>query len=297
VDDNLYEIKCFDDDEQWLEQRKLSIGSSDAATIMGVNPWGSRLRVYSEKVGDLESENLDHKEHVLWGKILEPVIINEYAHRTGRCASHDRRMYVSTVLPWAAHATIDGFTWLSPETYDERGVLEIKTTSAWLAEAWEVGPPESVRVQTHHQMLITGATWATAACLIGGQQLVWADIKRDETLIRKMSHHCAEFWEMVKSRTPPAPDSKPSTTSALAELYPFDNEETIELPASWQSTYDTLADAKKEKKRYDTLEKKLTNHFKAEMKQATKAVLPSGDAMTWRKGKKGRVFRLTKEKR
>jgi len=37
--------------EQWLELRRQGIGGSDAAAILGMNPWKSPMDVWLEKTG------------------------------------------------------------------------------------------------------------------------------------------------------------------------------------------------------------------------------------------------------
>lgn len=36
---------------EWLEQRRNGIGGSDAAVIVGLNPYRSRLELYADKLG------------------------------------------------------------------------------------------------------------------------------------------------------------------------------------------------------------------------------------------------------
>ena len=69
--------------EQWLAIRKLGIGSSDAAVAVGLSPYKCPLSLWLEKTGRKEPEDISHKEAVLWGIELEPVLAQVYAKRTG----------------------------------------------------------------------------------------------------------------------------------------------------------------------------------------------------------------------
>ena len=64
-----------------LEARKAGIGGSDAAAIMGLSPWKTATEVYLEKRGEIAPENIDDKEVVIFGNLLEDVVAGEYARR------------------------------------------------------------------------------------------------------------------------------------------------------------------------------------------------------------------------
>ena len=65
------------DQQQWLEVRKQGIGSSDAATACGLNPYMSMLELWMIKTGrvqqKIEDESSGHAP-LYWGKQLEPLI-------------------------------------------------------------------------------------------------------------------------------------------------------------------------------------------------------------------------------
>ena len=37
--------------EEWLKERKKGIGGSDAATVLGKNPWKTNVELWEEKTG------------------------------------------------------------------------------------------------------------------------------------------------------------------------------------------------------------------------------------------------------
>src|SRR5690606_18657199 len=70
--------------------RRSGIGSSDAATVAGLNRWKTPLDLYLEKRGLVEPEPAS--EAAEWGTILEPTILREFARRNGLCVvgrAHD----------------------------------------------------------------------------------------------------------------------------------------------------------------------------------------------------------------
>ena len=63
----VYETKDMSK-EQWLEARKCGIGGSDAASVLGLNPYKSSVSVYIEKVVCQTKILMDAKKTVLMKK-------------------------------------------------------------------------------------------------------------------------------------------------------------------------------------------------------------------------------------
>ena len=61
--------------EEWLEARKNGIGGSDAATILGLNPYKTTIELWEEKTGDMQSYQLDGYERVSFSKFTDNEII------------------------------------------------------------------------------------------------------------------------------------------------------------------------------------------------------------------------------
>ena len=57
---------------EWLEYRKQGIGGSDAAAIMGLNPWKTAMDVWLEKVGEFSEDTQDNEK--MWGRVLEDIV-------------------------------------------------------------------------------------------------------------------------------------------------------------------------------------------------------------------------------
>jgi len=67
--------------EDWLRLRKTGIGGSDASIIMGINPWSTPMKLYNDKISD--TVNTYQTESMYFGHILEEVVAQEFAKRTG----------------------------------------------------------------------------------------------------------------------------------------------------------------------------------------------------------------------
>jgi putative phage-type endonuclease len=206
---------------EWLAARK--IGSSDAAAILGVNPYRTPYQVWAEKIGAAMPK--EPNEAMRWGQLLEPVIAGEFAARTGLKVEKNLTMKVHPELDWMT-ATADFFCWDN----NEFGLLEIKNVNAYSKEYDEESISDSTSVQIMHQMAVYGLSWAYCAYLVGGNKLLWQKTYRSEPLIAKIIEEEKKFWRLVEEKTPP-PFSG-GDGSLLDEMYPTSNRQAIQLDTS-----------------------------------------------------------------
>lgn len=154
--------------DAWLNARK-AIGGSDAACILGMNPWKTNVELYLEKTGQREPEDISDKELVKYGTDAEAPLRRLFALDHPDLKVHYRRfnMWTNDRYPWA-HASLDG--WLTDK--DGRlGVLEIKTTNIMNSrqkEQWHNKIPDNYYIQVLHCMAITEADFAVVKA-----QLKW----------------------------------------------------------------------------------------------------------------------------
>ncbi len=223
--DSAFEIVCTTEDRPaWLEARSQGIGSSDAAALVGESTRSSPVELWGERTGRRPPPDLDGLEYVQWGTWHEAGVAAAYSleRYSGRDVARTiaglRRVQLSTfeaiatrmlrapqqllrskLHPWAS-ATIDGWT-LRPST----GCipLELKNSAGWFEDDWAHGPPMMVWWQVQHQMLVTGASFVSVACLLGGNHLVWCDVERDEVAIRRLTIAGTKLMACIASDTPP----------------------------------------------------------------------------------------------
>ena len=62
--------------EEWLEWRRGGIGGSDAATIVGLNPYRSRLELYADKLGMMPEK--EDSEAMRIGRDLEEYVASRW---------------------------------------------------------------------------------------------------------------------------------------------------------------------------------------------------------------------------
>lgn len=114
--------------QQFLEQRKSGIGGSDVAAIFGLSKYKTALDVFLDKTEEKVEEDEEQNDSLYFGKLLEPIIINEYARRSGDKVSVENTFIVSKKYPWML-ANIDA--WIENKPL----ILEAKTarsfTNCW----------------------------------------------------------------------------------------------------------------------------------------------------------------------
>lgn len=213
--------------EQWLAVRRRGIGGSDVGAIFGLDPYNSPLSVYMDKRGELDDN--DAGEAAGWGNLLEPVVADvwagghgAYAWQAGVLAHPDRtwqlanpdRLFVTAGAGQLADRMASG----RPD-----GLLEVKTTSAWLTEDWDADTgrmPDRARLQIQHYLDVTGLREAHVACLVGGQRLVVFGESYDAELAEMIRNAAGRFWhEHVLAGNPPPVDGSRATRDLLGRLY------------------------------------------------------------------------------
>lgn len=214
-------------------ETQLIVTGSEAAGACGVDPYRSPVALWSKKLG-LAPER-ETGDAAMWGNLLEPVILTHMMFLGFRVGTgHDLAAMPNRRM--SGEVRNDDYPWLTghPDglTYDrdEPGILEIKTTSPFRRGEWDDGQiPPHVVVQMHVYCLLTGLRWGLAACLVGGQRLVTAEMEYDEDIAAIILEKTQEFLGYVERREPPPPDGAASTTAKLAALYRQASGEVVEL--------------------------------------------------------------------
>lgn len=209
--------------DEWLRVRRESIGGSEAAAILGMNPWKSAYQLWLEKTGSAEPEDISDKDVVHFGTILEPIVAEEFCRREGK-RTKKCGLYRSLKHPFMT-ASFDRLL------IGEEAGLECKTTSAFKRGAWDEGEiPQQYYVQCMHYMMVSGLPRWYIACLVGGNHFVTWTIERDEDDIKALEEAEIRFWERVEKREMPDIDGSDSCTKALQERFSGGKAEPVILP-------------------------------------------------------------------
>ena len=207
--------------DEWLEARKQGIGGSDMAAILGFNKYRDAVSVWLDKRGELPP--VEENEPMYWGNVLEEVVAQEFAKRTGWKVRNNNYTLQSIEYPYLL-ANIDR------EIIGLDAGLECKTANAFKKNEWEGDEvPTSYYIQCQHYMAVTGKSSWWIACLLGGNTFIYKEIPRNEEVIEAIIREGKVFWDMVENGTVPAVTGSESSAEVLKTMYSKSNKKTIEL--------------------------------------------------------------------
>lgn len=270
--------------DDWLKWRQKGIGGSDVAAICNMSRYKSAMNVYLDKIGELPP--LEDNPKMKAGRMLEPVVADWFAEETGYKVWRQNALFQHREQPFML-ANID--RWLP----GQNAGLECKNTSEYCRDDWSgTQAPREYVLQCNHYMAVTGADRWFIAVLIGGWDLQWRVIERDDELINGLIEVEKGFWnEHVMTKVPPAFSHQ--DTSFLKDMYPqSDSSKTIELPEEAYEVIQRLVDARKIKKEADEQEETAKNQIKGFMGVAERAYFQGELRFTWKTGAKSRTFRV-----
>lgn len=151
-------MKICNNHEDWLHARRGRIGGSDAAAILGYNPWMTNVQLWKYKTGKDKQKDISDKEVVKYGNNAEPFLRQLFAldFPQYEVLYEENNMWLNSDYPWA-HASLDG--WLVDRETGRKGILEIKTTNIIQSsqkEKWKDRIPDNYYIQVLHYLMVTG---------------------------------------------------------------------------------------------------------------------------------------------
>jgi len=174
-------------------ERRHFIGGSDARVVMG-NDEGALIRLWREKRGETEPEDLSGNLIVQLGVVTEHLNRNWYERNTGHTLKDIQRRVVHPVIKWMA-ATLDGM--VEPSG----AVFEAKFMLPWSFS--EEGAAEKYMPQLQHNMWVTNAMTAVLSVITGGGKWVEITIAADSLYQHLLLTAERKFWRCVESGEPP----------------------------------------------------------------------------------------------
>ena len=207
--------------EDWLIQRRKTIGGSDAAGIVGLSKWASPFSVWAEKTG--RTAEREDTEAMRQGRDLESYVARRWSEETGKRVYRVSAMLYNPQYPFA-HADVDRMV------MGENAGLECKTTfSLDLKQFNGVEFPVQYYAQCVHYLAVTGADRWYLAVLAYGRGFFTFVLERNQAEVDALMAAEKAFWHQVEQDIPPAVDGTDATTAALQEVYPVSQNMTAAL--------------------------------------------------------------------
>ena len=146
--------------EDWLTQRRKSIGGSDASGIVGLSKWASPYSVWAEKTSRVPEK--EDTEAMRQGRDLEEYVAQRWCEETGKKVHRCNAMLHNPQYPFA-HADVDRMV------TGENAGLECKTTYTLdLRQFKGVEFPTQYYAQCVHYLAVTGCDrWYLAVLVFG----------------------------------------------------------------------------------------------------------------------------------
>ena len=169
--------------------RRAFIGGSDARIIMGDDE-AALVRLWREKRGEIEPEDLSDNLIVQLGSVTEDLNRRWYERNTGQTIKHVQRRMQHPVHKWMA-ATLDGLV-------DPGGaVFEAKFMLPWTFS--EEGAAEKHMAQLQHNMWVSDSSSAVLSIITGGGKWVELTIHADPLYQHLLLTAEKKFWRCVIS--------------------------------------------------------------------------------------------------
>ena len=181
------------DRNEWLQHREQGIGSSEVATILGLNPWETPYQLWRRKKGldKGKSETFAMKA----GHYLEDAVSMFWHDETGRDIikrSAGDWLMVNTEKPFM-RVSPDRTYWLSgmPHNNANKGILECKTTQM------RIDPddlPKYWFCQVQYQLGVAEYEQGSLAWLSQGREFGYKDISLVPDFFAWICEEVTKFW-------------------------------------------------------------------------------------------------------
>jgi len=197
--------------------RSTYIGSSDAARIAGLSPWGSPLSVWMEKTGFIEPK--DETLRMWLGSKLEPILLELFEQKTGKSPARypqDAPPILHPKYPFIG-------------CHPDADYLELKTTE--FARDWgedgSVVTLDAMTIPLHYfiqtQHIMACMEWPTidVAVLIGHKDFRRYEVPANPTVIDQLIRTEVAFWtDHVETGVAPEQDDIESRKAYLRKRFP-----------------------------------------------------------------------------
>lgn len=173
--------------------RRSFLGGSDARTLMGVDQ-AALIRLWREKRGEAEAEDLSGNLIVQLGRVTEDLNRAWYERNSGRRVRNVQHFVRHSLIPWMA-ATLDGVV------EGTEAVFESKFMLPWSFS--EEAAVEKYMPQLQHNMWVTQLRSSVLSIITGGGKWVELSVPADPLYLSILVSAEKKFWRCVQSGETP----------------------------------------------------------------------------------------------
>jgi len=273
--------------EEWLNVRKSGIGSSEVATIVGLNPWETPYQLWRHKIGldAPKEENFAMKA----GHYLEDAVSRFWADETGR------EIIKRSAGDWIIRDNDRQFLQVSPDrTYwltgekrngGNKGILECKTTQSTI-DAEDI--PKHWFCQVQYQLGVAGLEHGSLAWLCGGREFGYKDIDLVPDFYGWLVDEVERFWQdNILGKQEP---SAVSVKDILLKYNRHCDGKIVEVGSDILDACTNLREIKKQIKGLETAQAELEERIKMAFGDAEGISFDGQTLATWKAPKPSQKF-------
>lgn len=171
------------------ESRRTFVGGSDARIIMGADE-AALVRLWREKRGEVEPEDLSGELVVQLGTVTEPLNRRWFEKNSGQVVADVQRRVFHPVHRWMA-ATLDGRVGATGSLFEAKFMLPWNFS--------EEAAAEKHMAQLQHNMWVTTSRTAVLSIITGGGKWVELTIPADPLYQHLLLTAEKKFWRCVQT--------------------------------------------------------------------------------------------------
>jgi len=254
--------------DEWLEWRRRGIGGSDVAAVLNQSPYRTARDLYYDKTGR-HSTDTDGDRSITFeiGHLLEDVVAQIFAKKTGLTVFEDHTMYQHPLFPFMI-ADVDRFA-LLPD--GKKAVVECKTSHYNnMKTSWVNGAvPRHYELQVRHYLSVMNMDTAFIACLFSNNEndFIWARIDRDLEEEESTILQLREFWDRyVRAGVEPPLVGRPDRVLETLRRYcapPDQSRAEVALPRDLCPALSEICELKEEKRSHEAQARAIDQKIKA----------------------------------
>lgn len=266
--------------EEWLAERKKSLGGSDVGAVLGMNEYSSPYTVWAEKTGKLPP--FEGNEWTRLGNDLEYYVAKRFSEASGLKVVNDTATWRNSKYPHL-HANFDR------KVVGMKAGVECKITSELNAKKYKNGEfPDRFYSQCVEYLCVTEFDrWYLAVLIYGKGILIYqmtrikddvcpewceSSVYVEDGEIEALAKATGNFWNnYVLTNTPPMTDGSDSTSDTLRAIYPESNGSEVNLMA-FENDLRQYKQLKKLEDEYKKLQNEVVNKIKSYMGDAEKGI-------------------------
>jgi len=194
----------FTNKQEWLEQKRSIITSTESPALFGLSPYKSALELWHEKK-DKALSVIKENERMHWGDILEKSIgLDICDKKNWKCEHMENVIYLNPKNIYMGSS----FDFFVKDDEKGKGILEIKNVDKYVYyDSWsESEAPLHIEMQLQHQLEVADFDWGCIGALIGGNELKLYFRERDKKVGDKISNKINDFYDTITLDWPPEPD-------------------------------------------------------------------------------------------